>query len=124
MRSNTSITGPTATDKPVSSSISRVSAASSVSPTSTMPPGRLQCPLSGSYFRLTSTIFPSSTITAPTPTIGRSGYWRVSFKLPPSHFSVRVHVWFRRAARADLGTSNHEHRTEPEHEQRTQNLEV
>src|ERR1041384_2460142 len=74
IRSNTSMTGPTSTASPVSSSNSRVSAASSVSPISTIPPGRLQCPLSGSYLRRTRRTLPSSTITPPTPTMGRSGY--------------------------------------------------
>src|SRR5215510_2654538 len=85
MRSNTSMTGPTSTRSPVSSSISRASAASNVSPISTIPPGRLHWPLSGSYFRLISTTLPSSTITAPTPTIGRSGYCRVPFTLLFTH---------------------------------------
>src|SRR6266545_5381273 len=100
MRSNTSMTGPTTTTRPVSSTISRVSAVSSASPTSTVPPGRLQCPFNGSYRRRISTTFPASTITAPTPTIGRSGYSRRSFTLPPSRFSVRVPLL--RSVRASL----------------------
>ena len=69
----------------VSSRTSRASAASSVSPTSTAPPGRLHSPLSGSWPRLTSsTRSPSSTITAPTATIGRSGYVYLSHRHQPS----------------------------------------
>src|SRR5687768_1619319 len=86
MRSNTSITGPTSMSSPVSSSISRATEASSVSPSSTPPPGRLQRPASGSYFRLTISTRPSWTITAPTPTNGRSGYLRLSVTaLVPHH---------------------------------------
>src|SRR5262245_61151062 len=107
MRSNTSMTGPTSTCSPVSSSISRASAVSSVSPVSTVPPGRLHWPLSGSCFRLISTTLPSSTITAPTPTMGRSGYCRVSFTLLSSRFSVRVH--FQCSVRRNALLAHHLH---------------
>ena len=50
--------------------------ASSVSPSSSVPPGRLHWPASGSNRRLMRTTRPSWTITAPTPTTGRSGYAR------------------------------------------------
>src|SRR5262245_2748087 len=79
IRSNTSITGPTVTTSPVSSNTSRAHAASSVSPSSTPPPGRFHCPLSGSCARFTRTMRPSRRTTAPTPRIGLSGYFR-----PPS----------------------------------------
>src|SRR5262245_42840555 len=69
---------PTRTTRPVSSRTSRATACASVSPTSTEPPGRLHSPLSGSWARLTRTTRSSATITAPTPTIGRSGYRRTS----------------------------------------------
>src|SRR5262245_10460803 len=77
MRSKTSITLPTETTSPVSSSTSRAQACSSVSPSSTAPPGRFHAPFNGSCARLTSTIPPSWSTTAPTPTTGRSGYDRV-----------------------------------------------
>src|SRR5829696_7272788 len=97
MRSKTSITGPTLTASPVSSATSRATPASSVSPTSSAPPGRLQCPASGSCARFTRTtpaplgggvppIASASSavtyITAPVPTTGLSGYARV---LLPHH---------------------------------------
>src|SRR5438552_4532650 len=78
MRSSTSTIGPTSISRPVSSRTSRAIATSSVSPTSTAPPGRLHSPLSGSLPRHTSSTRPPSTTTAPTPTIGRSGYCRSS----------------------------------------------
>src|SRR5258707_6810906 len=84
MRSNTSITAPTSTTRPVSSSTSRAHAASSVSPSSTPPPGRFHAPFNGSCARLTNTTWPSTRTTAPTPTTGRSGYLRPAIRHPPS----------------------------------------
>src|SRR5690349_12483760 len=77
MRSNTSMTGPTSTSRPVSSRISRATPACSVSPSPSVPPGMPQCPASGSNRRRISTTHPSCRITPPTPTIGRSGYSRL-----------------------------------------------
>src|SRR6266576_902143 len=80
IRSRTSMTGPTSTSSPVSSSTSRATAARSVSPTSTAPPGRLHSPFSGSFARRTRSTRSSLTMTAPTPTIGRSGYIRIRLR--------------------------------------------
>ena len=65
--------GPTSTSSPVSSRTSRATACSSVSPSSTPPPGRLHCPFSGSCARLISRTRSASRTTAPTPTTGRGG---------------------------------------------------
>src|SRR5713101_2906920 len=83
MRSKTSIIAPTSTTRPVSSSTSRAHAVSSVSPSSTPPPGRFHSPFNGSWSRLTSTTRPSTSTTAPTPTTGRSGYPRSAIRHPP-----------------------------------------
>src|SRR5574339_417957 len=93
IRSRTSTTAPTSTRSPVSSAASRAVAACSVSPTSTIPPGRLHSPASGSKRRRISTTphdpgtagqssrtcraTSSTKITAPTPRTGRSGYSRL-----------------------------------------------
>src|SRR5438034_3487285 len=76
MRSRTSTTGPTSMSRHVSSRTSRTNAACSVSPISTAPPGRLHSPFDGSWPRFTSSTRSPSRITAPTATIGRSG-WRL-----------------------------------------------
>src|SRR4029079_15831367 len=90
MRSNTSITGPTETISPVSSSTSRAQASSSVSPSSTPPPGRFHSPISGSCARLTRTIRSSIRTTAPKPITGRSGYAR-EVNAPPPRSGSRAH---------------------------------
>src|SRR6267142_1594735 len=80
MRSRTSRTSPTSTTSPVSSRASRSVAARRVSPSSTSPPGIDQRPRSGARPRRTSSTRPPSTITAPTPTRGCSGYSRFIVK--------------------------------------------
>src|SRR5713226_4379630 len=77
IRSNTSITSVALTIKPVSSSASRSAAARKVSPNSTAPPGSDHSPCIGGRARFTSSTRPLSIMTAPTPTIGRSGYSRL-----------------------------------------------
>src|SRR5579859_5496189 len=77
MRSRTSSTSPALTMSPVSSRASRSAAPRSVSPSSTTPPGSDHSPSSGGLPRFTSKTRPWSTITAPTPTMGRSGYSRL-----------------------------------------------
>src|SRR5262249_30495502 len=70
---------PASTTSPVSSTASRSAAARKVSPSSTAPPGIDHSPCRGGAPRRTSKTRPPSvrsTISAPTPTIGRSGYSR------------------------------------------------
>src|SRR5258707_4845415 len=76
MQFSASTTACSFTTKPVSSRASRSAAERSVSPSSTMPPGSDHFPASGGWARRTSRTRPSSMMTAPTPTIGRSGYSR------------------------------------------------
>src|ERR1700686_2077188 len=76
MRSNTSISSITLTVSPVSSSSSRATPCSRVSPNSKLPPGIDHSPSSGSLPRRMSRARPWSIMTPPTPTMGRSGYSR------------------------------------------------
>src|SRR5258708_16059574 len=90
MRSSTSTTSSAFTTKPVSSRASRSAAARRVSPSSTTPPGNDHFPASGGGARRTSSTRPSSIMTAPTPTIGRSGYSR--FIWISGKEAARLHV--------------------------------
>ena len=86
------IMGPNGSGKttttPVSSSVSRAAAASTVSPTSRVPPGGLQRPRLGSSFRLTSRTAPSRNTKALTAGIGRSGYSFVAGIIIPRGFAA------------------------------------
>src|SRR3989475_9087886 len=73
MKSRTSKTRSDRTSTRVSSSVSRTAAASTVSPISNAPPGRLHRPLFGSAPRLTSNTAPSRNTIAPTAGTGRCG---------------------------------------------------
>src|SRR5207245_11296887 len=75
-RSNTPNHSSGSTLSPVSSSASRATPWRTVSPTSSTPPGIDHPPVSRSCPRFTSRTRPSSTIIAPTPINGRSGYSR------------------------------------------------
>src|SRR6266581_6996274 len=71
MKSRTSKTRSDRTSTRVSSKVSRTAAASTVSPISNAPPGRLHRPLFGSAPRLTSSTAPSRNTIAPTAGTGR-----------------------------------------------------
>src|SRR2546428_12383188 len=73
MKSRTLNTRSAWTVTPVSSSVSRTAAASTVSPTSRTPPGRLHLPLFGSAPRFTRRTSLSRRTMAPTPGTGRFG---------------------------------------------------
>src|SRR2546422_2596695 len=73
MKSRTSKTRTDRTSTRVSSRVSRTAAASTVSPISNAPPGRLLRPLFGSAPRLTSSTAPSRNTIAPTAGTGRFG---------------------------------------------------
>src|SRR2546430_28819 len=73
MKSRTSKTRSVRTSTRVSSRVSRTAAASTVSPISNAPPGRLHRPLFGSAPRLTSNTAPSRNTIAPTAGTGRCG---------------------------------------------------
>src|SRR2546430_6256861 len=73
MKSRTLKTRSGRTVTPVSSSASRTAPASTVSPTSRTPPGRLHRPLFGSAPRFTRRTSPSRKTTAPTAGTGRFG---------------------------------------------------
>src|SRR2546426_12816014 len=73
MKSRTLNTRSGRTVTPVSSSVSRTAPASTVSPTSRTPPGRLQRPLFGSVPRFTRRTSPSRNTMAPTAGTGRFG---------------------------------------------------
>src|SRR5213593_3168236 len=73
MKSRTSKTRSVRTSTRVSSKVSRTAAASTVSPISTAPPGRLHGPLFGSAPRLTSNTAPSRNAITPTAGTGRCG---------------------------------------------------
>src|SRR3989442_1915322 len=73
MKSRTSKTPTDRTSTAVSSRVSRTAAASTVSPISNAPPGRLHRPLLGSAPRLTSSTAPSRNTIAPTAGTGRLG---------------------------------------------------
>src|SRR5947199_9594983 len=73
MKSRTSKTRSVRTSTRVSSRVSRTAAASTVSPISTAPPGKLHRPLFGSAPRLTRRTAPSRNTTAPTAGTGWVG---------------------------------------------------
>src|SRR5256712_206200 len=73
MKSRASKTPTDRTSTAVSSRVSRTAAASTVSPISNAPPGRLHRPLLGSAPRLTSSTAPSRNTIAPTAGTGRFG---------------------------------------------------
>src|SRR2546426_4574191 len=73
MKSRTSKTRSDRTSTRVSSRVSRTAAASTVSPISNAPPGRLHRPLFGSAPRSTSNTAPSRNTIAPTAGTGRCG---------------------------------------------------
>src|SRR3989454_3532856 len=73
MKSRTSKTRAGRTSTQVSSRVSRTAAASTVSPISKAPPGRLHRPWFGSAPRLTKRTTPSRNTIAPTAGTGRSG---------------------------------------------------
>src|SRR5438093_997904 len=73
MKSRTSKTRAGRTSTRVSSRVSRTAAASTVSPISSAPPGRLHRPWFGSAPRLTKRTAPSRNTIAPTAGTGRSG---------------------------------------------------
>src|SRR2546422_3877936 len=73
MKSRTSKTRTDRTSTRVSSRVSRTAAASTVSPISNAPPGRLHRPLFGLAPRFTSRKAPSRNTTAPTAGTGRFG---------------------------------------------------
>src|SRR5437867_5715205 len=73
MKSRTSKTRSDRTSTRVSSRVSRTAAASTVSPISKAPPGRLHRPWFGSARRLTKRTAPSRNTIAPTAGTGRSG---------------------------------------------------
>src|SRR6478736_5772661 len=66
--------GPTSTSRLVSSLISRRTASTRDSPSSSSPPGSDHSPLRGSCARLMMSARSARTITAPTPTTGCAGY--------------------------------------------------